>query len=116
MNFRDLAPRAVDLEEALQGSYATEQALQDAIHSFLEGCEREVDLEGAGRIDFLTRDGIGVEAKIEGSIGRVLEQLFAYAGSPRIEGLLLVTTRRRHAALPLLLRNKPLAVVVVGYV
>lgn len=68
--------------------------------------EREVELEGSGRIDFvvLGRDGIdlpgtavGVEVKIKGSTSEVTRQLHRYAVTKRLSGLVLATTMMRHA-------------------
>lgn len=55
----------------------------------------------AGRIDFLTEDGIGVEVKVAGGCGDVVRQLRGYAGSPAVTRLLLVTTRREHLDVPI---------------
>jgi hypothetical protein len=114
VNLAELAPRAVLLEQALQGAYATERELQDAVAAALPDAGREVEL-GAGRIDFLTGDGVGIEVKIAGAPPVVLRQLLGYAEDERVRGLLLVTTMRRHGWLPMVLRHKPLGIVFAGY-
>ena len=66
------------------------------------------------RIDLLVGK-LGIELKIDGSWPEVLRQLDRYADSPDIDGLLLITSRRRLVAgLPSKLRNKPLHSLCVG--
>ncbi len=71
--------------------------------------EREVELAKGDRIDFLMDGRIGIEVKIGGSHTEVLAQLHRYAKHPRIEGLLLVTTRAGHG-MPETLNDKPIRV------
>ena len=90
---------------------------------------REVALAGAGgghqkggRADFCVADTPGgrsglvvaVELKVAGTLAEVTRQLFRYAEDAGVCGVVLVTTRARHDALPDTLLGKPLRVVVVG--
>lgn len=59
---------------------------------------REVEIKGAGRIDFLVR-GIGVECKVAGSVASIAPQILSYLESSVVDALLLVTTKRAHTAL-----------------
>ncbi len=62
--------------------------------------DREHQLDRAGRIDFLTEDGIGIEVKVAGTTVDVHRQLCRYAASPAVTRLMLVTTRALHRRLP----------------
>lgn len=98
-------------------TFASEAELQEAIGSALQSerlaFEREVVLASGDRIDFLLADGVGIETKVAGAIPRVAEQLQRYAASRRVCSLVLVTTRRMHAALPAAIVGKPLSVLVL---
>ncbi len=69
--------------------------------------------KGAGTIDFLVGQSVGVEVKISGSRRLVLRQLQRYA--PHVEELLLVTGRVQLGAMPnhLLPTSTPLEVVTL---
>lgn len=73
---------------------------------------REVALSVRDRIDFLVGK-IGVEVKTQGSVSRVATQLLRYAASPRVDGLILVTTRLQLDRFPAELAGKPLRVVAL---
>jgi hypothetical protein len=60
--------------------------------------EQEVMLTPADRIDFLIL-GVGIEVKVKGSTPRVADQLRRYAQHPRIQQLVLVTSRGKHRSL-----------------
>jgi hypothetical protein len=97
----------------LRYSYTHEIELHRGIGQVLadagEVTDREVILGPRDRIDFLLPDGVGIEVKVAGQAGDVLRQLVRYAASPRVAGLLLVTTRRRHVqGLPTAVAGKPL--------
>lgn len=98
-------------------THASESDLQTAIESALEeageDAEREVDVPGAGRIDFLTSARVGIEIKVRGAIAEVAEQLQRYAQSDLVDELLLITTRGQHRQLPATLGGKRLEVLVV---
>ena len=75
--------------------------------------EREVRISKTDRLDFLC-GGIAVEVKIKGSSAEVLRQLFRYAKDPRIERVILATTRSQHRALAGANVGKPLLVAWLG--
>ncbi len=73
--------------------------------------EREVRLGIRDRIDFKI-GGIGLEVKIGGSTSDVTRQLGRYAASPRIDALILVTTRMRISVqMPTKIGGKVLTVI-----
>lgn len=96
-------------------TFASESELQAALAEVLSplGAVREVDIAGAGRVDFLTACGVAVEVKIDGSISQVSRQVMGYIQSPIVAALLVVSTRRSHAALHGQRLGKPVRVVVL---
>lgn len=106
--------------EGFRYTWADERQLQASLYFVLDGCfihpQREFRLTARDRIDFLCTadDGtrIGVEVKVAGNAEGVARQLLRYA--PHVDALLLVTTRRRHTAIPTMLDGKPVDVAVVG--
>lgn len=97
---------------------ANEAELQLAVERVLERAgvkfQREVLLEGVGRLDFYLpgRPRIGIELKMDGSATAVLRQLARYAAFDDIDELLLATTRSSHIiAMPYSLSGKPLHTV-----
>lgn len=75
---------------------------------------REVTLpDGAGRIDFLTAGGVGIEVKVAGAPTDVLRQLARYAAAAPVGALLLATTRPAHCTLPLMVRGTSLNTVLL---
>lgn len=98
------------LERMLSGCFVpSELVLQDTLAFALarDGItfEREVRLTPEDRIDFLV-GGVGIELKIDGSGHRLLRQLSRYARSPRVERLIVVTTRAHHRMRPMTLSGK----------
>lgn len=78
---------------------------------------REVKL-GSDRLDFLA-DGIAIEVKVDGANAAVARQLERYAEHPEVGALVLATTRRQHAAVPVhlafpALRGKSFRIVWLG--
>jgi hypothetical protein len=94
---------------------SSEEELQAAIAGELElrGVPFEREVHGvSGRIDFLIGDDLGLEVKVDGSPGAVLEQLSRYAASGRFRHLILATTRRRLGrGVPDILAGIPVEVV-----
>jgi len=78
---------------------ANEAELQAILWDHLQAIDRrtvrEHVLTRADRIDFLL-GRVGIEVKVKGSSADVTRQLWRYADSPQIDGLLLVTTKREH--------------------
>lgn len=101
--------------EALRAArffYTDEDQLQQGIAGVLAAervhAEREVRLEGAGRIDFLCAGGTGIEVKIAGSEAKLERQILRYLFHGRLTGLVIVTDRVRHQKLLLIdVDNKP---------
>lgn len=83
--------------------WSSEAELQAGIALVLDEAgiphEREAVLAGAGRIDFLLPDGIGLEVKVEGAPAGVARQVLAYARHPGITALIVVTARAGTVAL-----------------
>lgn len=77
------------------------------------GFVAEYRLNERDRIDMFA-GGLGIEFKIQASIADVLRQLDRYAACPAIRALLFVTTKRRLANLPAMLRDVPLVTVCMG--
>lgn len=117
-----LAERLCLLYERERWVASSEAQYQEAFEAFLKShhlrFEREVRLTATDRIDFLclvSRHkeealGLGVELKIRGSQATVRRQLAHYADSPRILGLLLVTTQLKLRKQPPTLNGKFLRV------
>ncbi|MGZ3416739.1 MAG: hypothetical protein ACXWUG_14755 [Polyangiales bacterium] len=88
--------------------FTTERELQAGIALVLQNqgvaFTREAVLD-EGTIDFLV-GSIGVEVKIKGSLPDVTRQVHRYLQSPRVESLLLVTTRAGLARLPAIISGK----------
>jgi hypothetical protein len=94
-------------------NFATEDDLQAGISEALASLahEREVALDGAGRIDFMV-GAVGVEAKIKGGISALTRQLARYAQHPRVQALVVVTAKEQHKLqIPGSLNAKPVRVV-----
>lgn len=81
--------------------FGNEDMLQRGILEALEQAgiraEREVRLDGRCRIDLLAADTVGIEVKVAGHPTDVRRQVERYLAFDRIGGLVLVTTRPRHA-------------------
>jgi hypothetical protein len=91
---------------------SVEKAMQDAVESALRAEQfafrREVT-RGTDRIDFVV-GSVGVELKVKGSAAEVLRQLERYAAWPDLTGLVLVTSKGAHRALPPLVGGKMLLI------
>ena len=95
---------------------SSEEELQAAIAGELElrGVPFEREVHGiGGRIDFaIGGEDIGLEIKVDGTPGAVLEQLSRYAASGRFRHLILATTRRRLGrGIPDVLAGVPVEVI-----
>lgn len=98
---------------------SSETELQESIEAALarEGfasVQREVELSPTDRIDFLLDSGVGLEVKMAGSLASVTRQLSRYARSPRVNVLVLVTTRSQLRAVPAELLGKPVEVIYLS--
>lgn len=116
MEIRDLAHRLGEYKIC----FSTEHDLQDGIEAALVllatnhkfAFEREYRLSPADRPDFfLPKEGIAIECKIKGSSSDAIRQLHRYAKHEAVTGVILFTSRMRHAA-PIILNGKPIHTVV----
>jgi hypothetical protein len=92
-------------------TYRDEQQLHDGLAALFAAqqvpVQREAPLSSSDRIDFLA-GRVGIEVKTHGPPATVARQLQRYAGSDRIDALVLVTAVARHSQLPATLGGKPL--------
>jgi hypothetical protein len=98
-------------------NFANEKDLQEAIALIFTKekipFEREKELPGCGRIDFMLGD-IGLEVKVGHAYADVVRQLHRYAKEECLSTLILVTTRLLHQ-MPAEINGKPLITVNLGY-
>ena len=93
-----------------------EKDLQDGTESLLRAhavdFRREHWFDPVNRVDFWLPDiGLALEIKVAGSLTDVAMQLDRYAAVPVVKGLILLTGRRGHGALPSSVRGKSLTIV-----
>lgn len=117
------SPTVVEVVDAIQRRsyrYANELELQQGIAEALAGdgwqVLREARLDGHSRLDILVGHpfdgtGIAVEVKVGGGRADALRQIRRYIGYPEVGGLVLVTNRVRHGAMPAAILGKPVRVV-----
>jgi hypothetical protein len=94
--------------------YASEDDLQEGLAAALVPAytvEREVRISDHSRVDLLVDGDLVIEVKVAGTADALLRQVTRYAASPRVAGLVAVTTRVRHLALPDTVGGKPLVTV-----
>lgn len=110
----DQTDRVRSLLTAHRFVWVNELSLHLSIAELLTGegilFDREVRLSTHERIDFLTRAGLGIEVKVDGSPAMVERQLRRYQQSDRVSSLMLVTTKPRHQ----LIRIDGVTVVWIG--
>lgn len=98
--------------------FIDENELQEGVLAALGyfGPYREHVLDGRSRIDFIVKGKhtIGVEIKVSQSAPEVARQIRRYLRSDEIDGLVLVTTRRRHRTLEKEDFDKPVEIVWLG--
>ena len=109
-----------ELCEVLGGyrfNHTSEVELQDGVAEALgrHGIEyeREALLDGRDRIDFLVGD-LGLEIKVDGSLSLVTRQVHRYLQCERVSGVVVLTSRQKHANLPETISGKPVRVVWVS--
>jgi hypothetical protein len=109
--------RTLELAAAIERnsySYTCEDELQQGLAAALcktHHVEREVRLSSRSRVDLLVDGDLVVEVKVAGTADALVRQVSRYSLSPRVAGLVVVTSRVRHLAVPPILNGKPLAVV-----
>lgn len=98
-------------------NHTSEAELQDGVAEVLGrhglAFEREAALDGRDRIDFLV-GALGVEIKVDGSLSLVTRQVHRYLQCDRVEGLVVLTSRQKHANLPPEINGKPVQVLWVS--
>ncbi len=105
-----------DLLHGAKFRFTSENELQQGIAQLLAEQEvpfqRELRVGKTDRLDlFLPREGIAIEAKLDGTLAALTRQLYRYAALPEVRQIILVTTRARHRQLPQNLDGKPLYIV-----
>lgn len=84
--------------------FASEAALQAGIGQVLAAAgiphRREVQVGPAGRLDFLTDEGLAIEVKVDGTAPALARQVLRYAQRPEVHAVLIVTTRAKHHEVP----------------
>lgn len=100
--------------------YENEKMLQHGIEEALTGLPvtPEFRIDGRSRIDFIVELSpftIGIEIKVSSSPAEVARQLRRYLKSDQIDGIVLMTTRRRHRKLEKETFEKPMEVVWLGF-
>lgn len=101
--------------------YADEEQLQrgvaDALTLAGAPFTREVRLDQFSRIDFMVHAAyeIGIEAKIASAASSVSRQVDRYLKDDKVDGLVLLTTLRRHKPLAGTRLDKPVEVVWLGF-
>lgn len=112
-------PTLDDVQAAIRAhrfSYSDEDRLQEGLAAALSGSfpvEREVRIDARSRID-LVAGRIGVEVKVAGTVAELQRQISRYLASDLLDGLVVVTTRVGHLALPIAIHGKPVAVVTLA--
>lgn len=115
--------RWAEIVRSVRFARGSEAALQNALMEHLarhlvadEVVIREVELSPEDRIDFLVVGArIGIEVKVDGATSALVRQLQRYAQHDCIAGLLVVSTRAHHRALPATLSGKPVVVASLLY-
>jgi len=98
-------------------NFCSEKDWQDAIDAVFTvnriPFEREVEISGKERIDFMVGD-IGLEIKIGFAYAAVIRQLSRYALNERIGELILLTSRSQHQ-MPATMHGKKLTTINFGF-
>lgn len=97
--------------------FSNEKELQDGLEQVLEKAgvrfEREARIAPGDVPDFMLEDGLAIEVKVDGSISAVTRQLHRYAQHPRVNAVLLVTSRLAHDRMPPFMNGKPVRVLAL---
>src|SRR6185312_8662859 len=75
--------------------------------------DREFRLSPSDRLDFFC-DGVVIETKVKDSLSAVTRQIHRYAQFDKVTGIVLVTTKNAHRAVPAWINNKPISCIWVG--
>ena len=102
--------------------HATEKQFHDAVTKALvrEGVYflREYRADPKNILDVFVPHGgepggVAVEIKIGGGRSALIRQIFRYAEIPAVDGILVVSTRASHAAVPPTISDKPVRYFIV---
>jgi len=111
------SPTPIEIVASLRGyrfNYSCEDDLQKALASVLTRCsipfQREYVLSPKDRLDFLVGT-TAIEVKIQGSLVEVVRQVQRYLQSPKIESVIVVTTRNTHRRMPETMNGKTIHVL-----
>jgi len=98
-------------------NFTSEDELQRGIKSLLSTSAipfvREFRLSPSDRLDFFC-DGVVIETKVRDSLSAVTRQLHRYTQFDKVTGIVLVTTKNTHRAVPSSINNKPISCIWVG--
>ena len=116
-----MAKGVIDIADLLRGfrfTMSSEAELQAGVAEVLSASglvyNEEHRLGNKDRIDFYLSDlKVGIELKVDGGTNQVADQLLRYAQHDEIAGLVLVTTKAGHRAVPPVLNGKPILQVKV---
>ena len=90
--------------------YAMQHAVQVALSHACIAVDREYALSRKDIIDFLTREGVGIEVKLAGTTNALIRQLHRYAQHREVLALVVVTNRSRLTQMPRQISGKPVRV------
>lgn len=116
----EMVERLHKIVEALLGyryTFANEAELQAGIEAALkaEGIayDREHRFARGDRVDFFI-ENIGLEVKIDSSVTEITRQLQGYAKDETVKGLILVTSRAKHRAIPTEIAGIPIVLACLA--
>lgn len=114
----DVCRHIADFLRGFRFHYGNEDDLQRGIEQALgeSGADfsRELVLPGVfGRIDFMVhaKFEIGIEVKVEGANSSVGRQVARYLNCSKVEGIIVVTSKRRHRNFQSEYAGKPVEIV-----
>lgn len=96
-----------------QDEYGVQDGVEQLLTELRMPFVRELS-RGKNRYDFALIGNVVVEVKVRGSVSDLIRQLHRYAKDEGVCGMLVVTTKRRLAALPLEVGGKPVRVAWTG--
>lgn len=117
----DVCHALAEYLRAFRFHYGNEDDLQRGIERALRGADaqftREAILPGVfGRLDFMVhaKFEMAIECKVEGAMSSVGRQLQRYLKCDEVDGIVLVTSKRRHKKFAQSYEGKPVEIVWLG--